>query len=208
MCKRLLLILMLLFSLESCMFYYYEEPNEPTNREYSDGSYVDNSREDRRNNNRNNNENGNDNAQEEDFEDTNNETEENNNNTNNENESDALIINIDFFKQEKTNDTILIKSTENGGTVIFKIYVDNYSLSMYGFSIYDVDFYEFILDDIYCGYNSFSYYTTVEAKYKMVIKENNTHDERIVHGYWAMNNGYGGAYKAFHVYLIQEEKQL
>ena len=102
----------------------------------------------------------------------------------------------------------MIKSTENGGTVIFKIYVDNYSLSMYGFSIYDVDFYEFILDDTYCGYNSFSYYTTVEAKYKMVIKENNTHDERIVHGYWAMNNGYGGAYKAFHVYLIQEEKQL
>ena len=208
MYKRLLFILMLLFSLESCMFYYYEEPNEPTNREYSDGSYVDNSREDRRNNNRNNNENGNDNAQEEDFEDTNNETEENNNNTNNENESDALIINIDFFEQEKTNDTILIKSTENGGTVIFNIYVDNYSLSMYGFSIYDVDFYEFILDDTYCGYNSFSYYTTVEAKYKMVIKENNTHDERIVHGYWAMNNGYGGAYKAFHVYLIQEAKQL
>ena len=186
------------------MFYYYEEPNEPTNREYSDGSYVDNSRDDRRNNNRNNNEN--DNTQEEDVEDTNNGTEENNN-TNNENESDALIINIDFFEQEKTNDTILIKSTENGGTVIFNIYVDNYSLSMYGFSIYDVDFYEFILDNTYCGYNSFSYYTTVAAKYKMVVKENNTHEERIVHGYWAMNNGYGGAYKAFHVYLIQEAKQ-
>ena len=68
---------------------------------------------------------------------------------------------FNFFEQEKTNDTILIKSTENGGTVIFNIYVDNYSLSMYGFSIYDVDFYEFILDDTYCGYNSFSYYTTV-----------------------------------------------
>ena len=205
MCKRLLLILMLLFSLESCMFYYYEEPNEPTNIEYSDWSYVDNSREDRRNNNRNNNEN--DNTQEEDVEDTNNGTEENNN-TNNENENDALIINIDFFEQEKTYDTILIKSTENGGTVIFNIYVDHYSLSMYGFSIYDIDFYEFILDDTYCGYNSFSYYTTVEAKYKMVVKANNTNDERIVHGYWAMNNGYGGTYKAFHVYLIQEAKQL
>ena len=204
---------MIMFSLESCMFYYFDEPNDPTSREYSSGSDRDNSREDRRTNNNNStNENSNNQDNDDVDEDGEQDNEDDTNVTNdscttNEEDSSALVINIDFFKQENTNDTILIKATEKGGTVIFNIYVDNYSLSMYGFSIYDVDFYEFISDNTYCGYSSFSYYTTVEAKYKMVVKENKTHDERIVHGYWAMNNGYGGAYKAFHVYLIQEEKQ-
>ncbi len=89
-----------------------------------------------------------------------------------------------------------------GGEIIFNIYTNNLSMSMYGFEKYRTDFYIFSSEPPYCGYSSYSLDTQAVCKYKMIITANNTGFERSCIGYWACNNG-GGFYSSFRIVLYQ-----
>ena len=90
-----------------------------------------------------------------------------------------------------------------GGEIIFNIYTNYRSMSMYGFSKYDKDFYIFSSEPPYCGYSSFSMDKKGICKYKMIITENDTGVERSCSGYWSCNEG---LYSAFHIVLYQNAK--
>ena len=92
-----------------------------------------------------------------------------------------------------------------GGEIIFNIYTNNLSMSMYGFEKYRTDFYVFSSEPPYCGYSSYSIDTQGLCKYKMIIKENKTNAERFCSGYWACNDG-GRFYSSFKIVLYQNCK--
>ena len=92
-----------------------------------------------------------------------------------------------------------------GGEIFFDIYTNNMSVSMYGFSKYATDFYVFSNEPPYSGYSSYSLDTQGLCKYKMIIKENDTGEERCCVGYWACNNG-GSFYASFRLILYQSPK--
>lgn len=92
-----------------------------------------------------------------------------------------------------------------GGEIIFNIYTNNLSMSMYGFEKYRTDFYVFSSEPPYCGYSSYSLDTQGLCKYKMIIKENMTNAERFCSGYWACNDG-GRFYSSFKIVLYQNCK--
>lgn len=92
-----------------------------------------------------------------------------------------------------------------GGEMIFNIYTNNLSMSMYGFEKYRTDFYIFSNEPPYCGYSSYSLDTQAVCKYKMIITENNTGVERSCVGYWACNDG-GRFYSLFRILLYQSYK--
>ena len=89
-----------------------------------------------------------------------------------------------------------------GGEIVFNIYTNNLSMSMYGFEKYRTDFYTFSSEPPYCGYSSYSLDTQAVCKYKMVITANNTGVERLCSGYWACNNG-ANFYSSFKIILYQ-----
>ena len=89
-----------------------------------------------------------------------------------------------------------------GGEIIFNIYTNNLSMSMYGFEKYRTDFYIFSNEPPYCGYSSYSLDTQAVCKYKMIVTRNNTGVERLCSGYWACNDG-GGFYSSFKIVLSQ-----
>lgn len=89
-----------------------------------------------------------------------------------------------------------------GGEMIFNIYTNNLSMSMYGFEKYRTYFYTFSSEPPYCGFSSYSLDTQALCQYKMIITENNTGVERTCSGYWACNNG-GGFYSSFKIVLYQ-----
>ena len=102
-----------------------------------------------------------------------------------------------------TETTVLIRDyLQEGGEIIFNIYTNNMSVSMYGFSKYNTDFYVFSNEPPYCGYSSYSIDTQGVCKYKMIITENDTGAERVCVGYWACNNG-GSFYSSFKIALYQ-----
>ncbi len=92
-----------------------------------------------------------------------------------------------------------------GGEIIFNIYTNNLSMSMYGFSKYSKDFYIFSSEPPYCGYSSYSLDTQAVCKYKMIITENDTGYERSCVGYWACNDG-ANFYSLFRILLYQSCK--
>ena len=92
-----------------------------------------------------------------------------------------------------------------GGEIIFNIYTNNLSMSMYGFSKYSKDFYIFSSEPPYCGYSSYSLDTQAICKYKMIITENDTGYERSCVGYWACNDG-ANFYSLFRILLYQNCK--
>ena len=92
-----------------------------------------------------------------------------------------------------------------GGEIIFNIYTNHLSMSMYGFEKYRTDFYVFFSEPPYCGYSSYSLDTQGLCKYKMIIKENMTNAERVCSGYWACNDG-GRFYSSFKIVLYQNCK--
>ena len=102
--------------------------------------------------------------------------------------------------------SVLIRDfSAEGGEIIFNIYTNNLSMSMYGFSKYSKDFYIFSSEPPYCGYSSYSLDTQAICKYKMIITENDTSYERSCVGYWACNDG-GRFYSLFRILLYQSCK--
>lgn len=89
-----------------------------------------------------------------------------------------------------------------GGEMIFNIYTNNLSMSMYGFEKYRTDFYTFSGEPPYCGYSSYSLDTQAVCQYKMIVTRNNTGVERTCSGYWACNNG-SNFYSSFKIVLYQ-----
>lgn len=104
------------------------------------------------------------------------------------------------------NTSVLIRDfSPEGGEMVFNIYTNNLSMSMYGFEKWRKDFYTFSSEPPYCGYSSYSLDTQPVCKYKMIIKENNIGEERFCSGYWACNNG-GSFYSSFKIILYQNFK--
>lgn len=92
-----------------------------------------------------------------------------------------------------------------GGEMIFNIYTNHLSMSMYGFEKFRNDFYIFSDEPPYCGYSSYSLDTQSICKYKMTITPNNTGAKRFCSGYWACNDG-SGFYSSFKIILYQSYK--
>lgn len=89
-----------------------------------------------------------------------------------------------------------------GGEIIFNIYTNNLSMSMYGFEKFRTDFYTFSNEPPYCGYSSYSLDTQALCQYQIIVTANNTGVERLCSGYWACNDG-GGFYSSFKIVLSQ-----
>lgn len=87
-----------------------------------------------------------------------------------------------------------------GGEIVFNIYTNNRSMSMYEFNRNLKYFYEFSSEPPYSGYSSYSLDTRPICKYKLIVKKNNTNSERLCHGYWSCN---GGVYSKFGINLYQ-----